>query len=151
MSQLKEPKKPIPDWEQVRDEWVRAVEQLVADVESWCKSNDWPTRRIDKRMEESKIGEYVVPALLIQADLVKFMMEPIARFVPGAEGLIDLYLMPQYDDAASISRRNGAWQIRYTVTGDAVSPKWRSQNVFAEDKIKPLTAEEFAHVVKHLG
>ena len=73
MSQLKEPKKPIADWEAVRDEWVRAVEQLVGDVEGWCKANDWPTRRIQKRLEDSRIGEYFAPALLIQVDLVKLV------------------------------------------------------------------------------
>jgi hypothetical protein len=123
---------------------------LVSEVEGWCKAKDWPTRRIEKHIEESKIGEYVVPALLIQVDLVKLMLEPAARFVTGADGVVDLYLMPQYDDMASITRRNGVWQIRYTVTGDAVSPDLRSANprIFAEDKIEPFTAETLSRVVK---
>jgi hypothetical protein len=118
MSQLKAPKKPVPDWEAVRDEWVRAVDQLVADVESWCKANDWPTRRIDKRLEESKIGEYVVPALLIQVDLVKLMLEPGARFVAGADGRADLYTMPEYDDVAVLFRENGGWRMRVQLGSD---------------------------------
>jgi hypothetical protein len=152
MSQLKAPKKPIADWEKVRDEWVRAVEQLVTDVEGWCKANDWPTRRIDKRLEESKIGEYVVPALLIQVDLVKLLLEPVARFVPGADGVVDLYLMPQYDDTASIYRRNGIWQIHYAVTGDAVAPELRSDNppIFAAGVIESFTAGEFTKVARQM-
>jgi hypothetical protein len=135
MSQLKAPKKPIPDWETVRDEWVRAVERLVADVESWCKTNDWPTRRIDKRIEENKIGEYVVPGLLIQVNFVKLMLEPGARFVTAADGVMDLYVMPQYDNVASIIRRNGTWQIRSSET---------------EDKLEPFTAEVFTQVVEYM-
>lgn len=153
MSQLKAPQKPIPDWEQVRDEWVRAVEQLVSEVESWCKANEWPTRRIDKRIEESKIGEYVVSGLLIQVDFVKLMLEPGARFVAGACGVVDLYVMPQYDDVASITLRDGVWYVRYRVTGDAISPEWRSADppILAEEKFEPFTAEVFAKVVRLLA
>jgi hypothetical protein len=152
MSQLKTPKKPIADWEKVRDEWVRAVEQLVSDVESWCKANDWPTRRIQKRLEDSRIGEYYAPALLIQVDLVKLMLEPVARFTPGSDGVVDLYQMPEYDDIANVYRRNGAWQIHYTATGDNVAPELRSGNVpiYAEGKIEPFTAEEFTKAVKQM-
>ncbi len=118
MSQLKLPKKPVPDWEKVRDEWVRAVEQLVADVEAWCKANDWPTRRIEKRLEDSRIGEYYAPALVIQVDLVKLMLEPVARYTPGSDGVVDLYLMPAYADAASIFRRGSRWEFFAVITAD---------------------------------
>lgn len=125
MSQLKAPKKPIPDWENVRDEWVRAVEQLVTDVEGWCQANDWPTRRIDKILEESKIGEYVVPALLIQVDLVKLMLEPAARFASGSDGVLDLYQMPAYADSARIFRRGGKWYYFATITDEKLPPESR--------------------------
>lgn len=142
MSQLKAPKKPIADWENVRDEWVRAIEQLVTDVEGWCKANDWPTRRIDKHLEESKIGEYVVPALRIQVDLVKLMLEPGARFVTGADGACDLYRMPQYDDVAVVIWRGGAWHLKYDVYGASGG---------ATDEVEPFTAESLAALVKRVS
>jgi hypothetical protein len=149
MPELKLPTKPVENWEQVRDDWSRAVVELIGNVEKWCKARDWPTRRIEKRMEDRKLGEYRVPALLIQIDLVKLMLEPIARFVPGADGLVDLYLMPAYDDVASIYFRSGGWQIHYTVTGHAIPPESRQAdpNLGAAQLIRPLTAEEFAKVV----
>src|SRR5438105_1409704 len=125
MAELKLPTKPVENWQQVRDEWVRAVEELVSNVEAWCKARDWPTRRIEKRMEESRIGEYVAPALLIQADLVKLMLEPAARFASGSEGVLDLYRMPQYDDTASILRRDGEWVYVATITEDKLPPEHR--------------------------
>jgi hypothetical protein len=142
MSQLKAPKKPIPDWEQVRDEWVRAVEQLVGDVESWCKANDWPTRRIDKRLDESKIGEYVVPALLIQVDLVKLMLEPAARFAGGSEGVCDLYRMPQYDDVALVRRQGGRWHLRWDAFREGSGPA---------EHVEPFTAESLAGLIKRVA
>lgn len=111
MTQLKAPKKPLPDWEAVRDEWVRDVNALVDQVEAWCRAKDWPTRRIDKRIEESKIGEYVVPALLFQVDLLKLMLEPGARFAGGCDGVVDVYEMPGYDHPARIFRTNGQWMV----------------------------------------
>lgn len=142
--QLKMPRKPIPDWEAVRDEWVRTVEQLVTDVESWCRANDWPTRRIGKRDSESPVGEYVVPALLVQADLVKLMLEPVARFAAGTDGVVDLYRMPQYDDVASICRRNGAWEVQYPFASapdpDAGDP--------GSAPPKPFTSQEFTAAVR---
>jgi hypothetical protein len=125
MAQLKAPKKPVENWEQVRDEWVRAVEQLVTDVEGWCKANDWPTRRIQKRLEDSRIGEYCAPALLIQVDLVKLMLEPVARFTPGSDGVVDLYRMPEYSDTATLRRRNGKWEFIATVSTDKMPPESR--------------------------
>jgi hypothetical protein len=109
MTQLKAPKKPLPDWEAVRDEWVRDVNALVDQVEAWCRAKDWPTRRIEKRIEESKIGEYVVPALLFQVDLLKLMLEPAARFASGCNGVVDLYVMPGYDYPLRIVHINGCW------------------------------------------
>jgi hypothetical protein len=93
----------------VRDEWVRDVNALVEQVEAWCRAKDWPTRRIDKRIQESKIGEYVVPALLFQVDLLKLMFEPGARFAGGCDGVVDVYEMPGYDYPLRIVRINGCW------------------------------------------
>ena len=148
MSQLKMPKKPVPDWEQVRDEWVRAVEQLVADVEAWCEANGWPTRRIEKRLDDSQIGEYAAPAVLIQVDLVKLLLEPVARFVPGGNGLIDLYRMPQYDDVASIYWRGSQWHVHYPVLKqNTMKPREGDPPFVEDDKVEMFTREVFTAVV----
>ena len=45
-------------------------------------------------------------------------MEPIGRSAPGAEGVVDLYLMPAYDDIASLLFYDGAWNLHYMFPGD---------------------------------
>lgn len=142
MSQLKAPKKPIADWEAVRDEWVRAVEQLVSEVEGWCRANDWPTRRIEKHVEEHPIGEYIVPALIFQVDLAKLMLEPGARFVTGCEGIFDLYRMPQYDDVAVVRWQGGEWLLRYDLPPDAPPPR---------EAVVPFTPTALAELVKRVS
>ncbi len=152
MPELKLPKKPVENWEHVRDEWVQAVEQLVSDVEGWCREKEWPTRRIDKRLEESRIGEYVVPALIIQVDLVKLMLEPIARFTPGSDGVVDLYRMPQYDDVASIFRRDGGWVYVASVAEDKLPPESRPNQPDSDvvGMTGRFTREGFRELVKLL-
>ena len=149
MAELKLPTKPVENWEQIRDDWVRTVERLVADVESWCRARDWPTRRIEKRIEEKRLGEYAVPALVFQVTFVKLMLEPIARFVSEALGLVDLYVMPQYDNVASLFLRADGWHIHYTVTGDKIPPDVRQADpsLLAADVTEPFTAETFARVI----
>jgi hypothetical protein len=149
MAEVKTPQKPNADWENVRDEWAHAVEQLVTKVEGWCKAHDWPTRRIEKQIDDPQIGEYVVPALLMQVDLTKLLLEPVTRFVHKWEGVIDLYRMPQYDDIASIFRRGNHWYYFSDITIDKLPESQRPADPFSDvAQMKHFfTEESFAELV----
>lgn len=95
----------------VRAEWIAAVNELVTRIEGWCKEFDWATRRALKQLKDKPIGAYEVPMLLIQQWDVKLLLEPISRFVAGANGRVDLYTMPEYDDMAVLTRENGDWVL----------------------------------------
>jgi hypothetical protein len=123
------PKKPVENWEQVRDEWVAAVEGFVRDVESWCAKQDWAVRRDPKRIEEDRLGAYVVPRLLIHTPAGRLVLEPVARYVPGALGVVDLTIMPSYD-SLMISRTDAGWQLHSGGPDEAPRP-W-SEQTFAE-------------------
>ena len=68
------------------------------------------------------------------------LLEPVARFAPGTEGIVDLYLMPAYDDIASVYLENGAWNLHYAFSGSPVVATIR------EAERKPLSKETI-HVV----
>jgi len=68
-------------------------------------------------MGDSILGEYEAPALLMQRDFARVLMEPITRFAPGADGVIDLYRMPAYDDIARLYRADGEWKLHYAFRG----------------------------------
>jgi hypothetical protein len=106
------PKTPVENWEHVRDEWVADVTGLVAEAEAWCREQGWSTRRVPKEVTEDRLGTYTVPQLLIQDVAGRVLLEPLARYVVGGTGLLDLYRMPAYDDMASVVREEGGWQIR---------------------------------------
>ena len=58
-----------------------------------------------------------VPALLLQEGTVRVLLEPVSRRVTGADGVVDLYLMPAYDDVASLFYREGNWHVHYVIPG----------------------------------
>ncbi len=45
------------------------------------------------------------------------LLDPVARFTPSAVGVVDLYLMPAYDDIASLYLVVGEWRLHYMFAG----------------------------------
>lgn len=96
-----------------RDTWLERLNELIDRVEEWARESGWSTRRIEKRLDDLELGRYTVPALLLQVETTRMMLEPIARSAPGVDGIVDLYLMPAYDDIASLYFKDGEWRIHY--------------------------------------
>ncbi len=122
-----------------RKEWIARVADLVQHVEQWAKQFGWTTRRIEKRLDDSRIGRHRVPALVMQQDTARVILEPVSRVVPGGKGLVELALMPAYDDVASLYFREGRWYAHYDfpqpsaiADADEAQEKPFSQEVFAE-------------------
>lgn len=99
--------------EAVLEEWLDRLTDLINLVEGWVKDLGWATRRISKRMEDSRLGSYHAPALMMQQDLVQIALEPIGRFAPRCDGIVDFYLMPALDDIASLYYENSEWHLHY--------------------------------------
>jgi hypothetical protein len=100
-----------------RHEWLEKLRNLVAVVKGWADELDWATRVVDKEMEDAEIGNYKAPALLLQKETVRLFLEPVARVAPGTEGIVDLYLMPAYDDIASLYFYHHQWNVHYLLEG----------------------------------
>lgn len=98
---------------QERAVWIDRVSELVERIDQWAKELGWSTRRLEKRLDDARVGNHRVHALLMQAETVRILLEPIGRSAPGAEGVVDLYLMPGYDDIASIYYHGGHWNLHY--------------------------------------
>ena len=97
--------------------WARRVAELVDRVEQWGKELGWSTRRIVKKLYDSRLGDHPEPALVLQEDACRALLEPIGRSAPGVEGVVDLYLMPAYDDIASLYFYDGRWNLHYLSPG----------------------------------
>jgi hypothetical protein len=71
--------------------WIDRVTSLAGQVQQWAKEMGWSTRRVEKRLDDPRIGKHHVPALLMQEDTCRVLLEPVGRSAPGAEGVVDLY------------------------------------------------------------
>jgi hypothetical protein len=130
--------------EKLRDEWLERLARLVATVRGWAQELDWSTRQIETKMEDSRLGTYKAPALILQKETVRVMLEPIARFAPGVEGIVDLYLMPAYDDIARLFLDDDGWKLHYK------SPASPTANTIREVEHKPLCKESFQEVLEEM-
>jgi hypothetical protein len=128
------------DRDQLRDEWLDRLSALLELVQTWSQELGWSTRRIDMGLQDSEVGAYKAPALLLQMGAVKALLEPIARSAPGADGIVDLYIMPAYDDMASLYFYDGAWHVHYSFLGAGFAPNQQAAS-------KPLTKETLQEVL----
>jgi hypothetical protein len=113
--------RPEIDSDAVKREWLDRLGTLVEEVKCWAHASGWRTRRIDKTVSERGLGTYEVPVLLMERDTVEVVLNPVARFVPGANGAVDLYVAPAYDDIASLYLEGDHWVLHYANRPDPMA------------------------------
>ncbi len=136
------PNNPDVNSESLRNEWLSRLSHLVESVQTWAKELGWATRRIEKQLEDSEIGNYRAPALLLQEETTRLLLDPIARSAPGADGIVDLYWMPAYDDIATLYFYDGTWHLHYLFPGTA------AEATTGEAESRPLSKETFQEVLE---
>ncbi|HEX7449591.1 MAG TPA: hypothetical protein VF306_18685 [Pirellulales bacterium] len=124
------PNAPVEHWEQERADWIAAVTRLMDDVEHWAARRDWWVQRETKTVadDDDQIGAYEAPMLRIQTPTARLVVEPIARYVVGALGRIDLAVFPSYRSVPIVRRPDG-WWIGTSDQGDGKSP-WSEESFF---------------------
>lgn len=124
-----------------RAAWIQRVSELMKLVEGWAKEFGWSTKRIDKKIEDTRLGNHKAAALVMQEDTVRILLEPISASAPGSDGLVDLCLMPGYDDIASLYHQQGGWHVHY------VFPTPETGGVFEEGETRPLSKKTFVAIL----
>ncbi len=125
----------------IRADWIERVSALVSQVEHWGKELGWATRRIEKKLDDPWIGQHRVPALLLQEETCRIILEPLGRSSSGSDGVADLYLMPAYDDIARLAFSENHWNIHYEFRNS------NSANLMSEPKSVPLSKETLEKVL----
>jgi hypothetical protein len=121
-------------------EWLCRLSSRAGLIEAWAKELGWSTRIVEKNLEDSQIGRYQAPALLMQEGVDRILLEPVGRTAPGADGVVDLYLLPGYDDIASFYFYEGVWNLHYAIAGSALR----------ETPARPLSKESFQGVLAEM-
>ena len=101
-----------------RDKFCNRVEELVEWIIEWVKPHEWVTKPYPKKMRDVDGQVFEIPSLFLQKGPIRVLLDPVAYDVPGAEGVVDLYLMPTYDDMASIYFESGRWVVHYAFPPD---------------------------------
>ncbi|MBD3675131.1 MAG: hypothetical protein HUJ26_16560 [Planctomycetaceae bacterium] len=131
--------------EKLKSEWLDRLDGLVNQVAEWAQEEDWSTKRIETRLKSPSIGQYSAPALVMQKETVKVLLEPITHSAPGADGVVDLYLMPGLDDIASFYHSDDGWMTHY------MSPNSPTVQKIREATAKPLTKETLSNILKEMS
>ena len=112
---------------EVRQKWRALVEELADQVESWAKERHWSVHRDTKKIRETKLGTYRVPYLSILAPEGQVQFDPVARYIVGADGRVDLMAWPS-GNLMMLIRIGDSWKVE-TDYGKAFRGKW-SQKTF---------------------
>jgi hypothetical protein len=128
----------------VLHDWIVRLGDLLRSIDGWAKELGWATRWIEKPMEDAQIGKYKAPGLLMQEGTDRILLEPIGRSAPGTEGVVDLYLMPAYDDIATLYHYDGRWNLHYLLPGTTGVANVR------EAPARPLSKETLEQVLAKL-
>ena len=122
----------------VLPEWMDAVHRLVANTESWAKDCGWVTKRVQKRLSETLLGTYETSQLLMHAAPNLYVLDPVARFVPGAAGAFDLSVQPSFYTVSLYRDFDGVWHAHHEVGQGANVGK---RDVWSKDTLKKCVEE----------
>lgn len=100
----------------VLDEWMHAIGTVEEQAEEWAAEAGWRSRRENKEISESLVGTYEVPQLLIYAEPSLFVLDPLARFIPGGQGSFDLAIQPSYHTTSLYRDDSGKWFVQLEVS-----------------------------------
>lgn len=129
-----------------RDRFRNRVETLVEQVRGWVEPHEWVTKVYPKKLRDVENQIYPIPALFLQKGPTRVLLDPVAYDVPGAEGVVDLYLMPTYDDLATLYFKEGTWRIHY-----AFPPETKETPSGIEAEALPLGEETVNQVLDSIA
>lgn len=128
----------------VRDEWLDRLTELIENIEQWVREEGWSTKRIETKLKSESIGQYSASALVMQKDTTKVLLEPITHSAPGADGVVDLYLMPGLDDIASLYHSDSGWTTHY------MYPDSPTVSTIREATAKPLSKDSLLTILNEM-
>ncbi len=133
----------IEHLEAQKAEWLARLNDLVSLIKGWVEPSGWHTRAMTKPLTEAGLGRYDVPILILLRDEVDIVLSPIARPVPGADGVVDFYLMPGYADLFRLCFDGEAWSIENILPRDPTAP----EPVLGDHERLPLDEETINRVL----
>jgi hypothetical protein len=129
----------IAAWRGALDELYSNIEEWTQDGITWPAGSDLPPAIVKSQiqLDEPKSGPYEVPQLLLKKNGRAMWIRPVARWVIGAEGRVDLQRAERYSSEGPFTlvylKGNGGWH-------------WVDEGVAG--KLRPLTGELFRRLTE---
>jgi hypothetical protein len=124
--------------------WLDRLARLIDTVEGWAQALGWSTKRVRKELKDSEIGAYQTCALLMQEGTTRVLLEPVGRSAPDSDGVVDLYLLPAYDDIATLYYYDDRWNLHSMAPGRPVVGNIR------QAESKPLSKTSLRKVLEEM-
>ena len=124
-------------WDEIRDEWLEAVQRLNGQIKEWLADEVAQglvtIEEYDVARDEERMGSYVATALRLKTPIGVVQIEPVARVIIGGLGRVDMS-----------SLRGGSYMlVRLAVSGWVYMPETRGD-------WQPLTQHVFTDLIKKL-
>jgi hypothetical protein len=95
----------------VLKEWLEAQQRMLDVATAAATAKGWYVEKDEKQLLESLLGDYKAPRLRIRTPNNEVVLDPIARFGGGRQGIVDLVVMPTYETVYLVAFKDGNWQI----------------------------------------
>jgi hypothetical protein len=76
-----------------------------------ARAKGWYVEKEEKDVLESLLGAYKAPRLRIRTENKEVVLDPIACFGSGRQGVVDLAIMPRFETKCLIVFKDGRWHI----------------------------------------
>lgn len=94
----------------VAEEWRRSVDELFSRIGTWSDQEDWVHKRKPITRNDRFLGDYEIDRMYLTAFDESYLFEPTSRFIPKADGLVDMYLLPTMDSIMLV-RTDDEWNL----------------------------------------
>lgn len=93
------------------NEWLEAQQHVIAEATAAARGQGWYVDQDEKEVVESLLGTYKAPRLRIRTRNHEVILDPIARFGSGRQGVVDLVVLPKFETAYLVTFKEGNWHI----------------------------------------
>ena len=93
------------------DAFTFAVTRLIGRFKGVLAETDWSTREQPRKLEDEKGATYTTPSLFVWRGPTSLSLVPTGYDIPGADGVADLYLLPDYAPVATLYLETGVWWV----------------------------------------
>jgi hypothetical protein len=96
---------------EVAGQWQDTVDGLVDQVRGWSAERGWTATVSGREVTEEGLGSYRIPSVEIATPRGRLLLEPVTRYVGGADGRVDFSVWPSLYRVMLLHRPDQGWVV----------------------------------------